>query len=318
MLKTGIYCQDHLSIDTIRSFWGKRKYVAITLYPKVAASEGPDRDRLLEHILCRFATANGSYKRTQSHRFEVFDNQVVQVLQDQQSTEGGWRVHDMAVSDGRTAVDFFMKLAGAIDTRLEFIATDAFSELTAISNSSNSLVLVIDSISKALVQVIRPPFVFNIEKHESSYIYPINRLMLGITLRTSVKRVLDQYHAGDPGIRSEQIQLLSPECIRLIKMDSRFKFGKYSILEPQSGKYNLIRAMNVLNRSYFSDTDIRKCVLNIKDGLLRDGLFVVGSNQDAGSTVDGAVYQWIGSRFKELRVSGQGAAIKGIMPELGI
>lgn len=313
MFKTGIYQRDCLTMTALRGFFGRRKFVAVTLYPEIASGNDPDRDRLLEHILCRFATANGTYKRTQSHRFDEFDAQVIQILRGRLDPGSRCAIHDMAVSDGRTAVEFFQGLASIDCVELAFLATDAFADLMVVSSPPKALAVVIDPESGAPVQIIRPPFVFNVERHESILLYPVNRLVLDTILRTSVRVLLKRFAVRDPELKTAHVRLLSPECLQLLKADSRFHFERYSILEPAAERFNLVRAMNVLNRSYFSEADLHLAAKNVHESLLPGGLFVTGSNEDAGSPVDGAVYERTQTGFRTLWVSGTGSQMDDIL-----
>jgi hypothetical protein len=55
--------------------------------------------------------------------------------------------------------------------------------------------------------------------------------------------------------------------------------------------------MNVLNDSYFSADLMRRVLQNIHGSLKDNGLFIVGSNQDPGSPVSGAVFSKNDSNF---------------------
>jgi chemotaxis methyl-accepting protein methylase len=313
MLKTGIYQRDQLSVAALQGWFGRRKFVAVTLYEQIAAATDPDRERLLEHMLARFPAANGTYKRTQSHRFEEFDARVIQELLRRFNPSFGYTIHDIGVSDGRTAVDFFGRLGSLEHFKFSFLAGDASPNITAVASPGMSLVVVVDPVTRAPLQVIWPPFVFNVAKRESALLYPVNRLILFALLRTRVRALLARLEANDPALNVTRIRLLSPECLRLLASDSRFTFERYNVLEPAKGRFNLVRAMNVLNRGYFSDADLRLASANVHGSLIPGGLFVTGSNEDAGSSVDGAIYERTETGFRQLWVSGAGSQIDGIL-----
>lgn len=313
MLKTGIYRLDQLNSSTLDGFFGRRKFVAVTLYPEVIADNGPDRDRLLERILSRFPAANGTYKRTQRRRFAAFDTQVVRMLSERSNPGTRCSIHDVAVSDGRTAFDFFRMIDDLTQMDLRFLASDASPDVVAVSGSDASFVVVIDSDSQTPLQIIRPPFVFNVQQRESALLYPINRLILGALLRTRVRTTVKRLQAGDRRLNVSRIRLLAPDCLRLTETDPRFRFERYNILDKPREQYDVVRAMNVLNRSYFSDADIRLAVQHIHESLIPGGVFVTGSNQDAGSPVDGAVYERTVTGFRPLWSSGAGSPVHGIV-----
>lgn len=115
------------------------------MYPEVAESDGPDRDLLLEHILLRFSPDNSTFKRTYSRRFDPVDEEVTRILREGNLRHhGALDVHDIGVSDGRTAVDFFRRLDGLDGLNLRVLATDRDPDVAAISSPGSDLVAVVN------------------------------------------------------------------------------------------------------------------------------------------------------------------------------
>ena len=104
----------------------------------------------------------------------------------------------------------------------------------------------------------------------------------------------------------QEIILLCKECKKL-REDPRFTFQAYDLLAGPLGHQHIIRAMNILNKSYFSPLRMERAVAHIADSLNEGGLLITGSNEDGGSTVNGGVYKKIGHRFEMLHQSGAGA-----------
>jgi hypothetical protein len=50
------------------------------------------------------------YKRTAANRFETFDDEALKIIGLNFTNDASLNVSDVAVSDGRTALDFFEKL----------------------------------------------------------------------------------------------------------------------------------------------------------------------------------------------------------------
>jgi hypothetical protein len=71
--------------------------------------------------------------------------------------------------------------------------------------------------------------------------------------------------------------------------------------------------MNLLNRSYFTDDQFRVILKHIHSGLLDGGLLITGSNQDAGSLVNGGIYQKTKQGFNEIYQSGGGSPISDLI-----
>jgi chemotaxis methyl-accepting protein methylase len=308
VIRFGIHCRKQLTPDNIAGFFGKRKPVAVTLYPLVAAEDTPETDRLLEHILARFATDSGAFKRTHRSRFPEFDAAVLQIVRES-LTHGTFRTHDLGASDGRTSVEFFGKLAELEQHRLEFVASDYAPNVQEVSREGCATRIILDPRSKKLLQTVRPPFVFNVTRRESPLLFPLNRCILRYLLKTKVLELLDQLQSADDRVQVKEIPLLHPATVRLIHDDARFRFERYDVLTPTDQSYDLVRAMNVLNRAYFSSSQICRAVAFIYASLNPGGIFVVGSNSEARSRVRGTIYRKTGSGFESLFISHGGSEI---------
>jgi chemotaxis methyl-accepting protein methylase len=318
VLKFGICSEADLDARKLSTFLGRNKFIAVTLYRDLCASDRPDRDELLERILFRFATRNASLKRTQSARFEAFDAAFVEHFRAALEPSRHYAVHDAGVSDGRTAVDFFRRLAAVPGLDFEFVATDYAPAVTAVEDERGRLALVLDPASGEMLQLIWPPFVFNLRKGESPLFYPVNHLARRWLLARRAPALLARLRADADGLRVSTIRLLHPSALALEASDSRFRFERHDLLTPAPRRYDVVRAMNVLNRSYFPEAELARAVGHVADSLVAGGWFVVGANQDRGSKVDGAVYRRVERGFERVFVSGAGSAIDGLVSSVAM
>jgi chemotaxis methyl-accepting protein methylase len=76
--------------------------------------------------------------------------------------------------------------------------------------------------------------------------------------------------------------------------------GQHDLLESSKITFDCLRAMNVLNKAYFSADQMQVILHNVHQSLVDNGLLVLGSNQDAGSPVSGAVFAKTGSGFSRV------------------
>ena len=144
-----------------------------------------------EAILRRFALSNGVYKRTAQSRFAEFDHAVTEFLSDKFANEEVLQVHDVAVSDGRTSVEFYDRLRRELMQSIEFYATDRDLEVFALHKNGCRTSVVIDS-EGTVLQIVHPPFVFNVCKPESKLLYPINHLIRWLLTPMSILPVKSQ------------------------------------------------------------------------------------------------------------------------------
>jgi chemotaxis methyl-accepting protein methylase len=287
----------------------ERRFVAVSLYRDIARSDRPDRDALLERVLVRFATRNASLKRTQSARFGEFDAGLVGLIQERYEPGKIWRVHDAGVSDGRTAADLFARLDAIEGFEFRFQASDYAPDVLVVADRQSSLELAIDPVTEELLQIVWPPFVLDVQQGESPLLFPVNHLVRRALLRRRVPELLERWKRDEGTTTADHLWLLHPRCDALREREERFEFVRFDLLAPTDRRFELVRAMNVLNPTYFSEAQLHTAVRNVADSLEPGGLFVTGSNEDAGSTVNGAVYLRTAQGFERLMSSGSGSPV---------
>lgn len=308
MLIFGICRLDQLHARHLLSKRGRRRFVAATLYPEVCDSSHPDRDRLLELVLCQFANANRTYKRTYSHRFREFDQAIARQLAGP-NRPGTLRVHDLAVSNGITAVELYRLLAQTCHGQIEYLASDLSPGIVAVR--AGKVTLILDPTNHACLQLIRPPFVFNLQKKENARRFPVNWLVRRSLEATHCVELKRRYLAGDPQLQVDEIELLHPECQQLVRSTAPFTFRSIDIMQPMEGPYDLVRAMNILNPGYFGAKELQRAIANIHASLVVGGLLATGSNQDSDSWVDGAIYRKTREGFELVLKTGSGSSVDG-------
>ena len=311
MFKLGICTIDDL-FAAERAF-GRRYFSPdcyIGLYEEVMAISGSARWQ--ELILSPFAVRDAIFKRTARNRFNDFDNKTLELLCESAALSESCVVHDMAVSDARTACDFFDRLATKFGDLLDFYATDLCLKVYSVHRSGERLKLVIDD-RKRILQIVYPPFVLPVARNERWLLFPVNRLVRAILMRTTVKRVMRLLKDGNNELERREILLLCREARQHLQRYSNFHVESYDVLEMPPRQYGVVRAMNIFNRSYFSDHIIAKAARNVFESLKDGGVFVTGSNQDAGSMVNGTIYRKRGDRFIPLYQSAQGSPIDYII-----
>ena len=301
MLKFGVYNLAQLrAMKSAKTFLGGSRSISITLYDQL---KNPEDEKIAEYILNGFSDDRGAYKRTYSKRFEDFDKKIVALVGAHFSKDKPLFMHDVAVSDGRTSCDFFEKLAD-IFPKLNFYASDYDSEIIILESGTTKVTI---NTQGKLLEVVWPPFVFNAIKQHSYY--PLNNIMFFLVRFFVVRKMMVQYKAG--AIKNYRIKLFCPRANVLAKSDERFQLGKYNVLDPfpAAHKLSIVRAMNILNASYFTSAEFERLLRNIWNSLSEGGLLIAGSNQDAATLVHGTVYQKQKDKFHKLWVSGDGLSV---------
>lgn len=301
MIKTGIYKLDQLRGGGKTLIRKELKNVSITLYGE--ASRALDSDEIAERILLLFSDDRGAYKRTYQNRFEDHDRKIMEIVKSLYPPTETLFLHDAGVSDGRTALDFFETISTAFPD-ISYTASDYAPYIDIIKGKWASIAI---SPTGKLLEILFPPFVFNTVKRDSFRHYPLNHLIRFCVEKLFINSMIHEYRSGH--LQADKLCLFAPQILRKAAKDTRLKLERHNLLHPFENTYHIIRVMNVLNSSYFSEAEFDRVFNNLYHGLKDNGLLIIGSNQEAGTIVHGNIYQKCHSRFQELHQSGDGTSI---------
>ncbi len=313
MIKFGIHNTERLLCKDLKSFWGKRTPIALDLYNQLQDLEPPQRNYIAEKVLARFATKDGIFKYTFSNRFDTFDEECFSYIKKNFNTNEALHVHDVGVSDGCSTVPFFLALNDIYANHLSYLASDYLPHAFVIRKKDHGYTRLILDPNDCLLQIIIPPFVFNMPRKEKLYLFPLNHIIRMTLTPALVNPLLRCYQEDQTALEIVKIPLISYDCQDLLTTNDNFHFEQYNILEPQSKTYQIIRVMNLLNESYFSSDDLKKAARNIFNALQEGGLFIAGSNMEAGTIVNGAIYKKENGKMVCLYSSGKGLAVHNIV-----
>jgi len=306
MFKTGVYCieQTH-NPNNLKTLFGNDKKISITLYNQLA--HDVNKNAIAEKILLNFTDERGAFKRTYSNRFEEFDGRVLEEIQNHFSPESQVIFHDAAISDGRTAFDFFKQISPHFP-HLRYYASDYDPYIYVIEYSNIKVVL---NSSDVPIEALVPPFVLNLTRE--SLRYPFNRLLRLILKHTIVRKIVSQYKAGL--LKADKRLIFCSKALGLSNEDTRFRLMQHDLLKqsPISEKVDIFRAMNILNRGYFTDDEFKIVIGQIFHALSEKGLFIAGSNQDSNTAVHGGIFLKENGKFQKIWQSGNGCIVEDMI-----
>jgi hypothetical protein len=324
MLKFGISRKDQLTPDNLgshhgmefelRHLWGffkSRKFISLDLYNSLDNLSQAESDKIQGRMLARFSLDNGSLKYTHSQRFNDFDQLALKSIK-VNFPACPVRIHDIGASDGRTSCDLYDHLNKLYGEGLDFLASDYAPYLYVLKRGRSARRLILDGHDNIL-QIITPPFVFIVVRPESTKLYPLNRLIRYFATIFYAEPLVKAYKAGRPGIERTRLDLLSRKCREYVAERKNFRFESYDVLSGPTDRFDIIRAMNVLNYSYFPEAQLRKAVENIVLSLNEGGLFITGSNFERGTIVNGALYKKVRGRMENLETSGKGSQVDALI-----
>ncbi len=311
MLKTGIYNLKQLRNKNLDNIWNKRKNIALNLYFNLYKQEFKDLEGLEETILERFNLANSSYRRTYTYRFENFDKEIIDICQNYLPFQKNYKIHDAAISDGKIACEFFDRLQDSLNSNITFLGSDNDLNVLIYSSIKNKHHKIITDERGNILQFVLPPFVLNASspkktkwyKLKHTILYFINYLLLKLLKNKKVKQFLLPVTKND----YKTLKLLANKTLKYEKGYDNFSLMCYNLLKVAPEKFDLVRAMNVINPSYFNRTDVTKIAKNLKDSLKENGLLVIGSNKEANSPVNGNILQKRQGNLYSIKQFNQGA-----------
>lgn len=298
---TGIHEARQLRGFDPSSWTGKRRRIAIDLIDEIDRLGAPEaREALFERIV----DARGAFKRTYRDRFADFDARLIEAWRASPPATSGVRILDAAVSDGSTSLPLVAAFDRVSGGDFKFTATDLDGRYVKIWRAEAPGRRVILSEAGEIVQIITPPFLFT--HRESRHLFPVNRMMRPAAERFATA-LIAEWKRGEAGVMSSEILLFNPDFRRLVESDPRVTFRAWDILEPwRAETAHCIRAMNVLNPGYFDPGQLRLAVGNLFEALADGGVFAAGSNEDAGTAVDGVICRRAGERLVVIATLGAG------------
>jgi len=300
----GIYRKSQLkNLKDLKTFLADHKKISITLYDQIV--DEPNAEELAEYILLEATDERGAYKRTYAKRFESFDGTILDHINQHFNSKNLISVHDLAVSDGRTAVGFFEKIS-KIFPKISYTASDYSPNVFVIEKKPYTITI---SPSGKVLEILWPPFVCKPLKRDRYY--SINYIISVFLQFFIAPSILKMHKKGL--LKARELSLFAPSVLKLSKIDERFNLMQHNVLNPLSDNYNIIRAMNIFNTSYFSVDEFKIALKNVYHGLKENGFLITGSNQDAGSLVHGGLYQKTSKGFKKLWQSGDGSPIDSMI-----
>lgn len=283
MLAFGV--TDVAGLDRPRTWFGRPRDVAVPVLWRALQADPERYGRVCADAFNRLRMGNGVYKYTAPRRFVDVAPEVLALLQERLGP-GPLAAHDLGVSDGTTSVELFTDLA-ARWADLRFVFSDWYDAVYVMTPDGEAWSVVLDA-ERRVVQFFGRGFVLTPQTPPRRW-HPVNRALLR-RLRTRLEpRALDAARAlridgdrveGPPGWGVERVPLVCRAALDLVAKDPRARFIRHSVLDPMEGRFRFVRAMNVLNRGYFGEADLRRAIGRIRDALEPGGVLLIGRNVD--------------------------------------
>ena len=291
MLKLGVYKPEQFYASPPRGLWSyvyyrlSRSRVSFSLLRQAETGTAAGA-ALFERLMPHVQLANGVCRTTFSGRFEDLDPVVNRLLCQAFSSSDPIQVEDWAASACLTSVEWAETLF-PLFPHLRFVASDRETFLVEAERLASNEVFIAEAGGR-LLQYVRPPFVIRIEPPEP-WLLPVNKIAYLWALRVwkdacntgILTDCQNNTTVGGPaskrhGFAIRQLPLTHPRALFLARNDSRFAIRQHSIFNPAPIPCHAIRSMNILNKAYFSDSELNRGIHVIVSSLKPGGLWVVG------------------------------------------
>ena len=284
MVKLGITRECELS--NTKDFLNRNKEISIPLIASLIKER-----QFSESVYPYFnmIRIGNTFKRTKDDRFGDLDDLSAEVIASTFSKDQTLVVHDLASSNGTTSCHFYDKLKGK-GLKVQFYSSDKFTHVFMVTLKDSAWTVVMDT-DRNLMQYVGYGFVLG---RDESGIDLVNRAITALLdkcLYPKARAVLSRNVSDDNEFgglvlddahgRMERFPLVSRECMEKTTHTDDFVYFRRDLFESFTCKNDVVRALNILNREYFSDGQLKTAVSNILSSLSENGIFIMGRSHDS-------------------------------------
>ena len=251
----------------------------------------------------RLRMRNGTFKLTKSARFRDVEAAVAQAISARAANLR--TVLDVGVSTGITTIEFcdFLRSMGA---RPQITATDLFIDAHIVEPFVGVRVLADPTGWPLEYDLFGRSFRAAIGRWDYVTLTVFLRLLARVALRHRLKSMIDRG-------KSKPVKFLSA---RLANRDDISVIDNDILTQSENmvGKFDLVRAANILNRGYFSDENIARAVATVRSYLRHPGGMLLVTRTKNDEVNSGTLFELTEDRtFTSLVRIGDGSEIDSIV-----
>lgn len=274
-----------------------------------------ERVRAFEDISFRLRTSNGTFRTTFPRRFHDVDEAAMKWMERIFPANSEIRVQDRAASHGLTSQEWaervFRSFPGA-----RFEASDILLELFEIWRDGEAYI--VEPNGRA-IQFVKPPFVVSLGDAEPRR-YPVNQMVARWAKRRFERLRLGEEwmkNAEKQGFRVRRIPYIHPQAREFARTNPNFQMRVRSVFETTPEASQVIRTMNIFNRSYFSEDQLTAGVNAIFRSLRPGGIWIVGRTLEEVFRNHVSLLRRGENDWEVLERIGEGSEIERLLPGAG-
>jgi hypothetical protein len=270
-----------------------------------------ERIRAFEDISLLLRTSNGTFRTTFPQRFQDVDEAAIRWMKQAYATDAEIQIQDRAVSHGLTSLEWAERVFQAFP-KARFEASDILLELFEIQREGTAYI--VEPNGRA-IQFIQSPWVVSLQ-HAEPKRYPVNR-MVALWARRRFQRLglgeAWRKTAEDQGWGVRSIPYVHPRARDLARTNPNFQFRLRSVFETTPEACDVIRTMNIFNRSYFSDEQLSAGAKAIFKSLRPGGMWILGRTLEEDFSNHVSLLRRGEGGWETLERIGMGAEIEGLV-----
>jgi hypothetical protein len=259
--------KDHVSFQLLRT--------SVPATPREVA--------LFEGVMQQMRLASGVYRTTFRGRLRDLDRFVIESLGRRYDRQTALEVHDWAASDCLTSAEWAEALFEQFPNA-HLHASDLTLFLVEV-NLPDGGAFILERDGEPL-QYLRAPFVIRLNPPESSKL-PVNRL-LSYQARAKLASMKARLNipadwldsSADtitvPPFQLRKLSVVHPDAQALRARVPRFSIERHSVFAALSQPVDVIRSMNIFNRSYFTTERLTEGAQAVWHSLKPGGWWIVG------------------------------------------
>jgi len=230
--------------------------------------------RAFEDISFTLRTSNGTFRTTFPQRFQDVDAAAMRWMERFYAADSAIEIQDRAASHGLTSWEWADRVFRKFP-RARFEASDILAELIELSRGAEAYILEPDG---RPLQYIKPPFAVSLV-HPEPRRYPVNRWIALRAAKRFAKLDLGPNWietAQARGWRMRRIPCVHPRALELGQRNPNFQFRLRNVFDQTGAACDVLRTMNIFNRSYFPAEDLARGAGAVFQSLRPGGIWIVG------------------------------------------
>ena len=285
-----------------------------------SAKDTAIRDVLEEKFFCSLRLSNGVYKRTWAERFYDVDQTLIAVFQRHGIAPKTFL--DVAVSSGASTIKWFESLQEA-GLRPSMTATDLTMTVYVV-RLLRWLHVLIDKHGFPLQYDVfglawRPRCRIRFYLFGNGLLTILWHMVYRrVARRFDLMRRLKSLHGNPPPIDDPVIQAQIKLVTYRLRDNKDIELLDDDITEPTppylKGRFDVIRAANILNSGYFSNPQLREAVRGLRDRLAGPGAFLLIVRTEGTNSNHGTIFR-LGDNgsFEVMARVGRGSELEAIV-----